>query len=89
MFIYFCYFFISGTLSGAVGWGTALQASRSRVSFPMVSFVFFIDIILPAALRTWGLLSLLQKWVPVVYSGGKGDRCVGLTSSQPSCTDFL
>jgi len=43
---------------GAVGWGTALQAIRSRVRFPMVSLEFFIDIILPAVLRPWGWLSL-------------------------------
>ena len=30
--------------------GTALQAGRSLVRFPMVSLEFFIDIILPAAL---------------------------------------
>ena len=35
---------------GAVGWGTALQAGRSCVRFPMVSLEFFIDVILPAAL---------------------------------------
>ena len=34
----------------AVGLGTALQAGRSRVRFPLVSLAFFIDIILPAAL---------------------------------------
>jgi len=34
---------------GAVGWGTALQAERSRVGFPMVSLEFFIGMILPAA----------------------------------------
>jgi hypothetical protein len=28
---------------GAVGWGTALQAGRSRVRFPMVLLEFFID----------------------------------------------
>ena len=32
---------------GAVRWGTALQAGRSRVLFPMMPFEFFIDIILP------------------------------------------
>jgi len=35
---------------GAAGWGTALQAGRSRVRFPMVSLEFFINIILLAAL---------------------------------------
>ena len=43
---------------GAGGWGTALQAGRSRVRFPMVSLEFFIDIILPTALRPWHRLSL-------------------------------
>jgi hypothetical protein len=35
---------------GAVGWGTALQAGRSRVRFPMVSLEFFGGMILRAAL---------------------------------------
>jgi hypothetical protein len=40
------------------GGGTELQAGRSRVRFPTVSLEFFNDIILPAALRPWGRLSL-------------------------------
>jgi hypothetical protein len=32
------------SLGHAVGCGTALQAGRSRVQFPMVSLEFFIDI---------------------------------------------
>ena len=42
---------------GAVGSGTALQAGRSQVRFPIVLLEFFIDIILPAALWPWGWLS--------------------------------
>ena len=38
-----------GARGGAVGWGTALQAGRSRVRFPMVPLEFFSDLILPAA----------------------------------------
>jgi hypothetical protein len=36
----------------AVGWGSALQAGRSRVRFPM-SLEIFIDILLPVALWPW------------------------------------
>jgi hypothetical protein len=43
---------------GAAAWGTVLQAGRTRDRFPMVSFEFFIDIILPAALLPRGWLSL-------------------------------
>ena len=46
---------------GAVGSGTALQAGRSRVLFPVVTLKFFIDIILPAALWPWGRLSVEKK----------------------------
>ena len=52
------YITVCGARSGAVGGGTALQAGRSWVRFPLVSLEFFIDIILPAALWPWGRLSL-------------------------------
>jgi hypothetical protein len=41
-----------------VGWGTMLQSGRSRVQFPMRSLDFLTDLILPAALKPWGRLSL-------------------------------
>jgi hypothetical protein len=43
---------------GAVVWGTALQAGRSRVRFPMVSLEFLIDIIISVAIRPWGRFCL-------------------------------
>jgi hypothetical protein len=47
-----------GAHGSAFGWGTAIQAGRSHVQFPMVSLEFFTDIILPATLWPWGWLSL-------------------------------
>jgi len=47
-----------GARGDAVGRGTALQAGRSRVRFPMISLKFFIGTILPAALCPSGRLSL-------------------------------
>jgi hypothetical protein len=40
--------------NGSFGLGTALQAGRSQVRLQMI----LIDLILPAALRPWGRLSL-------------------------------
>jgi hypothetical protein len=64
----------------AVGWATALQAGRSWFQFRMVSLGFFIDVILPAALWTWGRLSFWKKWVPGMSFGGKGSRSLELTT---------
>jgi hypothetical protein len=49
---------VDGAPDFAVGWGNTLQAWRSRVRFPMVSLEFFIDIIPPAALWSWGWFNL-------------------------------
>ena len=50
-----------GTSSCAVGWGSALQAGRSRVRFLVVSLEFFTNKILPSALWLWGRLSLASR----------------------------
>jgi hypothetical protein len=39
---------------GAVGLGTAIQARRLWVQFPIGTLGFFIDLILPATLWLWG-----------------------------------
>jgi len=49
-----CTSMIQESRGGAVGSGTALQAGRSRVRFPMLSLESF----LPAVLWPWGWLSL-------------------------------
>jgi len=46
-------------------------------SIPAGVIGFFI---LPIALWSWGRLSLLQKWVPEEFPGGKGGRCLRLTT---------
>jgi hypothetical protein len=49
---------ITGVRDGAVCWDTALQAGRSQVRFPRGLLVFYIDVILAAALWPWGRLGL-------------------------------
>ena len=51
-------FYQQGARSSAVDWGTALQAGRSQVRFPVVSLESLNGIIIPAALWSWGRLSL-------------------------------
>jgi hypothetical protein len=67
----------------------AIQTGRSWFRFPIVSLDCFIDIILPVALWSWGRLSLLQNWVPGIFPGGKGGRCLRLTTLPPTYADYL
>jgi len=40
--------------------------------------------ILSIVLWSWGRISLWQNWVPGAFPGGKGGRCVTLTTLPPS-----
>jgi len=55
---------------GADNRGTMIQVGRSRVWFLMVSFGFFIGLILPAEIWPWGWLSPQYKWQPGLYPWG-------------------
>jgi len=55
----------------------------------VVSLEFFIDIILSDALWRWCRLRLSKKRIPGIFSGGKGDRFVRLTTLPPPCADRL
>jgi len=50
-----------------------------------VSGIFHWCKVLPIVLWSWGRLILQRKWVPGAFPGGKGGRCVRLTTLPPSC----
>ena len=45
-----------------------------------VKWIFHWHKIIPIALWPWGQLSLQHKWVPGVFPGDKGGRCIRLTT---------
>jgi hypothetical protein len=60
-----------GVRGSVVGWGTTLQAGRSRDRIPD-EVDFFIYLIPPAALWPWGRLSLLTEMSTRNIPGGEG-----------------
>jgi hypothetical protein len=63
---------------------------RSRVRFPMVSLEFSIDIILSSCTVAPGVDSASNRnEYQEYFLGGKGGRCIGLTTLSPSCADCL
>jgi hypothetical protein len=67
---------INGARGGAVGWGTTLQAGRSRVRFPMGSLEFLSDLILLVT------QPLNRNEYQESFLGDKDGRCVGLTPAD-------
>jgi hypothetical protein len=75
---------------GAVGWGTALQAERSRVRFPMLSLEYFNGIILSGRTMAPGVDSACNRnEYQKYFLGGNGGWCVRLTTLPHSCEDCL
>jgi hypothetical protein len=74
-----------GARGSVVAWGTTLQAGRSRVPFPMRSFIWFFNWPIPSS-RTMALVSTqpLKKLVPEIFLGVKSGRRVELTTLPPS-----
>jgi hypothetical protein len=84
---YKCITSIKGARGSVVGWGTMLQAGRSRHQIPM-RWIFSIYLIFLTALWPWGRLSLLTELstrnILGIFLGLKGGRRVSLTTSPPS-----
>jgi len=55
----------------------------------MVPLEFSIDIILPAAMWSWVDSASNRNEYQEYFLGGKGGRCVGLTTFPPPCADCL
>jgi len=61
----------------------ALLVGRSRDRFPVVSLDFSVTYFLTTVPWPWGLRLYPQEH----FLGGKGGRCLSLTTSLPSCAE--
>ena len=77
-----------GARGGAVGWGTALQDGRSRVWFPIMSMEIFLWHNPSGCTMEMGTTQPLTEMITRNISWwGKGGRCVGRTTLEPSSAD--
>jgi len=84
-----CYSINMGT---AVAQWLRICATNRKVagSIPVgVIGIFHWHKILQIALWPWSRLSLQQKWVSGAFPGGKGSRCVRLTTLPLSCAVLM
>jgi hypothetical protein len=71
----------------AVGWGTELQAGRSRVRFPMVSPEFFLTYSFRPHYSPGVDSACNRNEHQEYFPGDKGSRCIGLTTLPTSCVN--
>jgi hypothetical protein len=84
---YLCFYVLMGARGSVVGWGTVVQAGRSRIRFPM-RWIFSNHLTFPAALWPLGRLNLWQKLVIGIFLRDKGRRRVRLTTLPSSVSWF-